>query len=100
MPHGDQEWIINARMLDVTHKACQESTHDIQVTEVLHELALFREEMEIASQLDNLSQVVIGILFICCVLDAVDERDQILVGDGKLVEQAVHLEESEAEVQH
>lgn len=54
--------------------------------------------MIVTGQLNNLGQVVIGVLLICVVLDAVDEGDEVLVRDRELLEQAILLEETETEV--
>ncbi len=42
------------------------------------------EVVEVASQVDHLCDVVIGVLVICCVLDAVDELYKVLISDREL----------------
>lgn len=71
--HRDQKWVVDARVLDVAHKARQEGTHDVEVTEMLHQIALLCEKVEVACNLHNFGQIVIRILLIRSVLDTVDE---------------------------
>mmetsp|Transcript_8182 Transcript_8182/g.9875 ORF Transcript_8182/g.9875 Transcript_8182/m.9875 type:complete len:289 (+) Transcript_8182:675-1541(+) len=97
--HCDQKGIIDSRVLNIAQQACQEGTHDVQIAEVLHQTALLREVVEVSGQFDDLGKVVIAVLLVCRIFDTVYERDQILIGDGKLVQQAIHLEETEAEMQ-
>ena len=48
MSHGNEEWIIDTRVLNITQEACQESRHDIEVTEMLHYLSLLDKVVEVA----------------------------------------------------
>ena len=72
-------------MLDITMQASQEGRHDVQVAKVLHEVALFCEVVEVSGKLDHLDYIVIRVLFVGCRINAVDERDKVLVGDRELV---------------
>jgi len=85
-------------MLDVTEEASQESRHNVEVAEVSHKLSLLHKEVEIAGQLHDLRHVVVRILLISCVLDTIDERDEVLVGNRELVEESILLEKTEAKV--
>ena len=85
MSHSYQEWIINAWMLNVAQEASQEGWHDIQITKVLHELALLSVEMEVSCQLNYLGDVVITVLLISRIDDAIDEWRKVLIGDWELI---------------
>ena len=68
-------------MLDVTQQACKEARHDVQVAEVLHQVALLHEVVEVARQIDHFCLVVIRVLIVRRVLNAVDQGDEVLIGD-------------------
>ena len=72
-------------MLDITQKACKEARHDVQVAEMLHQVTLFHKIVEVARQVDHFCLVVVGILIVRRVLDAVDERDEVLIGYRELL---------------
>jgi len=48
---------------------------------VAHQVALLSEVVEVAGQLYYLGQVVVAVLLIGRILDAIDQRDEVLVGD-------------------
>lgn len=96
--HGDQKGVIHSGMLDVLQHACKESTHDVQIAEVGHQVARLREVMEVSSRLHDLRDVVVAVLLVSRVLDAVDQRNEVLVRDRELFEKAILLEEVETEV--
>ena len=98
MLHCDQKRIVNTRVLNVTKEASKEGAHNVQVAEVAHQVTLFGKIMEVAGQLYYLGQVVVAVLLISRILDAIDKRDEVLIGDGKLVEKPIDLEQSETEM--
>ena len=81
MAHCNQERIVDAGVLDITHETGKEGTHDVQVAEVLHQVTLLCEEVEVASEFHDLCQVMVGILLVRRILDAVDQGDKILVSN-------------------
>ena len=79
--HRDQEGIIDARVLNVTQQARKETRHDVKVAEVLHQFGPLDEVVKVSRQINHFRDVVVGVLVICCVLDAADEIDEVLVCD-------------------
>lgn len=71
--HCNQERIVHARVLDVTHKASKEGTHDIQVAQMLHQLTLFGKVVEVACQFNDFGDIVVAVLFVSCIFHAIDE---------------------------
>lgn len=96
--HGDQKWVVHTGVLNVLQHAGQEGTHDVQVAELGHQVARFREVVEVSGRLDDLRDVVVAVLLISCVLNAVDQRHEVLVRDRELFEKPILLEEIEPEV--
>ena len=54
--------------------------------------------MEVSCQIDHFCDVVIRVLVVCCVLDAADKVDKVLVCDRELLQKTILLEETEAKV--
>ena len=52
---------------------------------MLHQVTLFHKIVEVARQIDHFCFVVVGILIVRRVLDAVDERDEVLIGYRELL---------------
>ena len=65
---------------------------------MLHQVTLFHKIVEVARQIDHFSLVVVGILIVRRVLDAIDQGDEVLISDRKLLKQTILLEETEAKV--
>ena len=63
-----------------------------------HQVTILCEVVEVPCNVNDLGQVVIGVLLICRVLDRVEQADEVLVSDGELFEQPILLEQSEAEM--
>lgn len=81
MLHRDQKRIVDTGVLYVTEEASEEGAHYVQVAEVAHQFSLLGKVMEVAGQLYNLSQVVVAVLLIGRILDAINQRDEVLISD-------------------
>ena len=54
--------------------------------------------MEVSRQINHFRDVVVGVLVVCCVLDAADEIDEVLVCDGEFLYETILLEQAETKV--
>ena len=81
MSHCNQERIVHPWVRDICHQASEQACHDVEVTEVLHQLTLFGEVMEVARQLYDLIYVVVGILIVGLGLDVVQKAQEVLVSN-------------------
>ena len=65
---------------------------------MLHQLALLHKVVEVSRKVNDLGDVMVRILLICGVVDAVNERDVVLICDREFLKQSILLEQTEAEV--
>ena len=65
---------------------------------MLHQLTFLHEVVEVSRDINDLRDVMVRILLISSVVDAVNERDVVLVSDREFLEQTILLEETEPEV--
>ena len=65
---------------------------------MLHQLTFLHEVVEVSRNINDLRDVMVRILLISSVIDAVNERDVVLVSDREFLKQAILLEETEPEV--
>ena len=77
VPHRNQKTIVHTGMGHVAEKAGQEARHDIQIAEDLHQLACLNEVVEVASQLNDLDDVVVRVLVVRVGLDGVQQVQKV-----------------------
>lgn len=76
----------------VTQEAGEEARHDVEVRKVVHQFALLREVVEVASELNDLRHVVVAVLVIGRRPYALEQIVEVLVGNRELLKQPVVLE--------
>ncbi len=85
-------------MGNITEHAGKEAGHYVKITEYLHKLAGLHEIVEVTCQLNNLDDIVVGVLLISARFDALEKIQEVLVCYREFLKNAVKLEEFESEV--
>lgn len=94
----DQKVVFYSRMGNVVQKTTEETSHHLQVRDVLHDLAMLHEIVEVACCFYDPEDVVVLGRFVRLVFDRVQQVLEVLLCDGELLKKAVRLEQLDSEV--